>query len=108
MKPSTNAQNPVTRFARQQQFFSFIYKQSLAAEAVGTVENSASFAEFSKRGGKGGKHAVRFPRFPPRGSFHSLRSKVSIVPNDRNGVHIFFARVWPGAPEVARALPHKQ
>jgi hypothetical protein len=32
-------------------------------------------AEFSKRGGNGGKQAVRFPRFPPRGSFHSLRSK---------------------------------
>ena len=41
--------------------------------------NSASLAVFPKRGGKGGKHAVRFPRFPSRGSFHSLRSKKTSV-----------------------------
>lgn len=32
----------------------------------------------SRRGcGNGGKQAVRFPRFPPRGSFHSLWSKAA-------------------------------
>lgn len=58
--------------------FFFFFNRYLAAEAVGTVENSARFLpEFSKRGGNGGKHAVRFPRFPRRGSFHSLWSKAA-------------------------------
>jgi len=43
------------------QTFMFIW---LAAGAVGTVENSTFFVEFSKRFGNGGKALFVFPRFP--------------------------------------------
>ena len=41
--------------------FHFIYP---AVGAVGTVENSTFFVEFSKRCGNGGKTRFVFPRFP--------------------------------------------
>jgi hypothetical protein len=47
--------------------------KDIAEGAVGTVENSAQLflPSFPSAVETVEKHAVRFPRFPPRGSFHS-------------------------------------